>query len=103
MPTRRRITRKTRKSCRGGALIRRGGRRTRGGSVFSWIAKKAFPWIKKSKFASNSLKFLGNTGIVPGAKAWGDAAASLGFGLNGRGGMKRRGRKKVYRRRRSRR
>ena len=102
MPTRRRVTRRTRKSYKGGALIRRGGRRTRGGSVWGWISKKALPWIKKSKFASNSLKFLGDTGVVPGATKWGKAAATIGWGLNGRGGMKRRGRKKVYRRRRRR-
>mgnify|MGYP000956827214 CR=1 FL=1 len=98
MPTRR--TRRTRKTR---AVVRRrrptAGRK-RGGSLWSWIKKKAIPWIRKKHLLSKAIGPV--VGFATGNPLAGAAAgvAASHFG-NKYGFGKRRGMKRVkYRRRR---
>lgn len=93
--------------------------KVRGGSLFSWIKKKALPWVrkkalpwarkkalpwlKKNKAISKSANLLGSFGI-PYAGLVGKAAGATGYGLNRSGGSlnrtgRRGGGRRMYRRR----
>jgi hypothetical protein len=101
-------------SCR---VVSRRKPKVHGGSLWSWIKKKAspwvrkkaLPWLKKNKLISKGATSLGKMG-VPWASDIGKVASALGYGLNRTGGsLNRTGRcrgrghaygKKTYRYRR---
>ena len=72
-------------------------RRKRGGSLWSWISKKAIPWVRKQHLISKAIGPA--VGLVGGPLA-GMAAGAVGNVLGNKYGFgKRRGRKKIkYRR-----
>ena len=89
-------------------------RKVRGGSILSWIKKrampwvrkKALPWLKKHKAISRSANLLGKFG-VPYAGLVGKAASTTGYGLNRSGGSlnrtgRRGGMRRMYRRKKKR-
>lgn len=82
------------------SVVRRRTRRKRGGSLWSWITKKAVPWVRKQHLISRAI------GPIVGAVASPAAGAAAGVVGNYLGqkygfGKRRRGAKRIkYRRRR---
>ena len=119
MPTRKRTRKRTSVvRCRGGGLkvmkrntrkLRNTIRRKRGGSLWSWIKKKAVPWIKKKAVPWIRKKHLLSKAIGPMAGLIGGPMAGTVAGVAGNylgqkygfGKRRRRGAKRItYRRRR---
>ena len=80
MPVKRRVTRKSCKAKKAKVVKFCGrSRGVRGGSLWSWIRKKALPWLKKNSIISKAANLLGNAG-VPYANTVGRVAGTLGYG-----------------------